>query len=210
MNQMRPGVKVRFWSPRYKNMPSVEPPGLLKLASILAIFSVVGVLIYAVALALSGTVGAVFKTSAAISVAVVHFVMPLGAIYTVATNSPLSRIVILAYSLVVYGTTVAGIGFLGGLQINFVTKFVVSTVVLVSVLSWLLGSLKMRVYYAVISGSELPDGLDRSADEILAPGAIECSLSRIGDKLGPIAEVVAGLLVIAGCAYAFLVTWGGL
>jgi hypothetical protein len=190
-------------------MPEVEPPGLLKLVAIFSIFSVVGVLIYAVALALNGSVGASPNPSDAIFVAIVHFVMPLGAIYTVATNSPLSRIVIMVYVLLMYGTAIAGIGFLGSLQIEFGVKAAVATACLLAVLYWLFGNLKMRVYYAVISGSELPGDLTQSAEEILAPSVIERHLSRIGDKVGPIAEIVAAILVIAGCAYAFLVVYGG-
>ena len=55
MSHMRPGMKIRFWTPRVKNRPDVDPPGLLKLVAALAILSVVAVLVYAVGLSLMST-----------------------------------------------------------------------------------------------------------------------------------------------------------
>ena len=88
MPHMRPGTIIKFWSPRFENRPDVEPPALLKLVGALSIFSVVGVLVYAVArqLAVGGSAGVVGVE--AMYVALLHFVMPFGVFYAINMNSP--------------------------------------------------------------------------------------------------------------------------
>lgn len=41
----RPGVKIPFGPPGFKNRPDVEPPGFLRVVAALSIFSVAGTVV---------------------------------------------------------------------------------------------------------------------------------------------------------------------
>ena len=202
---MRPGVKVKMWSPRFTNRPEVEPPGLLKLIGATSIFSVVGMLIYGVAVSISGSTSDSVGVNAAY-VVVLHFVLPLCAFYAISTNSPLSRSVIVTYILVLCAATIAGKGFLGELQIDQTYKTLATVVTLVAILAWLFGSPKMRFYYAAISNKPIPEDLVSRASELhggnwLSPKARE-NIAWVLDHLETI--VLLGFIVIV--IYAFVST----
>ena len=165
MTLMRSGIKFRLWSPRFKNKPDVGPPGLLRLVAALSIFSIIGVLVYAIAISITGIRSGPDPQSAAY-VAVLHFLIPLGIAYTVGGNYPLSRLLIAVYVVTLSIATLAGIGFLGELQIDSSRKTIGTVAVLASTILWLFQSPKMRLYYALISGKPVPTDLVDRVDEL--------------------------------------------
>jgi len=171
---MRPGTIIKFWSPRFENRPDVEPPALLKLVGALSIFSVVGALVYAVAQQMAVGGSAEVVGVEALYVAVLHFVMPFGVFYTINMNSPLSRLIIAVYTLVLSAATIAGKGFLGSLPVDDSLRLYATLAVALPVFGWLYGSPKMRFYYLTISGKPLPPELEARADQL-----------RGGPLLGP-------------------------
>ena len=179
MPHMRPGTIIKFWSPRFENRPDVEPPALLKAVGALSIFSVVGALVYAVAqqMAVGGTTEVVGVE--AMYVAILHFVLPFGVFYAINMNSPLSRLIIGVYVIVLCSATIAGKGFLGTLAVDDAVKLTASLAVAVLVLGWLYGSPKMRFYYLTISGKPLPPAMEARADQL-----------RAGPLLGPRSRAV--------------------
>ena len=207
MTHMRPGTKVPFWTPGYKNKPFINPPGLLRLFSAVCILSIVGVLVYATAKTLSVTHGTGVDGAEAIYIALVHVVLPVCIIYTVATNSPLSRILITLYCVIVYVATVTGSGITGSFSANVATRIISASVVLIAVLIWMYRSPKMRVYYALISNAVPPEDLGRPAEEIIAPTRLERALTRAEEAIMPYVEMLVGLFIVVVCIYAFLVAY---
>lgn len=163
MTNMRPGQRIRFWSPRFLNQPGVAAPGLLRLLAGVGMFSVAGVPLYAVALALTGTD---VDNAEAAYVAVVHFILPLGLFYAVNANSPLSRPIVTIYILVLGTATYMGKGFLGHLAVDDVVIRSVTLAVVPVVLLWLYATPKMRVYYALIRGRDVPFELEARRDDL--------------------------------------------
>lgn len=193
---MRPGTKVKMWSPRFKNRPEVEPPGLLKAVGALSILSVVGVLVYAVAQSVSGI--EMLGIEAAY-VATLHFVLPFGVFYAISANSPFSRLAIATYVVILCSATVSGKGFLGAVQIDETAKMVIAGGILLLVLVWLYGSPKMRFYYAAVSNHPMPPNLASRAKQLhggswLKPKARE-TLAWLLDHLET--AVLLGLIVAA-------------
>ena len=159
MSHMRPGTKVKMWVHRFTNRPDVEPPGLLKFVAAISIFSVIGMLVYAVAHSVGDTASSQPIGISAAYVALLHFILPLVTFYTVSSNSPLSRLVITIYIVTLCSATIAGKGLLGELQVDETYRTSIAVAILVVVLGWLLGSPKMRYYYAAISNKEIPKDL---------------------------------------------------
>lgn len=166
MGLLRPGTKVRFWTPGYKNRPDVSPPGLLRLVSACSVLSVVGVLLYAIAMTLTSLSFIQVDPIEAAYVATLHFVLPLCIFYAVSTNSVLSRPLIGVYFATLYVATVAGIGFLGHLPIDETTTIACATLGLVCIAWWLLRSARMRLYYALIGDRPVPQDLAGRVDEL--------------------------------------------
>ena len=165
MPHMRPGTKVKFWSPRFTNRPEVVAPGLLRLVGATSIFSVIGFLLFAVGQAFMYTsMGATGLE--ATYVTVLHFVLPLAAFYTIISNRPLSRMVIAVYVIAVCGATIAGKGFLGKLEFDPNVKTIAAIAIASAILGWLFGSPKMRYYYAAISDKPIPSDLADRVDEL--------------------------------------------
>ena len=168
MVHMRPGQRIKFWSPRFENRPDVEPPALLKLLGGLSMFSVAGTLVYAVARQLDMAGPGEVVGVEAIYVAVLHFVLPFGVFYAINMNSPLSRPIIALYALILSAATIAGKGFLGNLPVDDSIRLYATVAVALLVFGWLFGSPKMRFYYLTISGKPLPPELEARADELRA------------------------------------------
>ena len=163
MNNMRPGQRIKFWSPKFLNQPDVSAPGMLRIIAGIAMLSVAAVPFYAVVVALSGRE---VYSGEAIYIATVHFVLPFALFYSVNANSPLSRPIAAIYALVVGGMTVAGKGFLGQLPVNEGLRTTVAMAVVVTILVWLAHSPKMRAYYALLRGDEIPFELEERQDEL--------------------------------------------
>ena len=166
MPHLRPGTIIKFWSPKHENRPDVEPPALLKVVGALSVFSVAGVLVYAISRSLAVGGGGEPSGAHAVYVAILHFVLPFGVFYTINMNSPLSRWIIAIYTVVLCSATIAGKGVLGDLPLDDSLRLYASLAVAVPVLGWLFGSPKMRFYYATISGKPVPPELEARADEL--------------------------------------------
>jgi len=203
MTEMRPGTKIRFWTPGYRNRPDVQPPGLLRLVGGLSFLSVVGMLVYITALALTGTTGSYLGRESAIYIALVHFLLPLSIGYTVGVNSPASRILIVAYCGTLYAATLADKGYLGLLKIDAQIRFALATAALVLVLSWLYGSPKMRLYYLMLRNAPIPDSLAPHEATLAAKPWINPRLRATLDWLADNLEIIVilGFIIVAFYAY---------
>jgi hypothetical protein len=163
---MRPGIKFRLWSPKFKNKRSVDPPGILRLVAALSLVSIIGVLVYSVAIGTTSSSLLHIERDWAIYVTLLHFILPFCVLYAVTTNSPASRILIATYFVILYSATLAGKGYLGSLPFSIAVKGGAATVVLVSILLWLYRSPKMRCYYALISDKPIPEELQSRLSEL--------------------------------------------
>lgn len=163
MNNMRPGQRIKFWSPRFLNQPDVAAPGTLRILAGIAMLSVAGVPFYAVVVALGGRD---MYSAEAIYITTVHFVLPFALFYSVNANSPLSRPIVAIYTLVLGGMTIAGEGFLGKLPVDEGLRTTVTIVIVVAVLVWLAHSPKMRAYYALLRGDDVPIELQERQEEL--------------------------------------------
>lgn len=202
MTHMRPGQRIRFWSPKFLNEPDVAAPGLLRLLAGVGMFSVAGVPMYAVALAVTGTD---IDNAEAAYVAVVHFVLPLGLFYAVNANSPLSRPIVAVYFLILGVATYLGKGFLGHIAIDQVITQAATIVILPVVLLWLYATPKMRVYYALIRGRDIPFELEERRNDLtttdwLGPRS-KAMLSAVLDNMETI--VLMGFILATLAAF-----WG--
>ena len=198
---MRPGIKVRLWTPRFKNKPDVEPPGLLRLVAVLSIFSIIGVLVYAIAISITGMSTGPDVQSAAY-VAVLHFLLPLSIAYTIGGNHPLSRILIAIYVVVLGAATLLGLGFLGELRIGDSIKAVGSVAFLSAVLIWLFQNPKMRYYYALVSNESIPPDLEARASELAGRNWLKPKTKAILEWFADHLETVVLLGFIAVAIYA--------
>ncbi len=203
MTSMRPGTKIKFWSPKFSNRPDVEPPALLKLTGAVSVFSAVGVLVYAVAMSLVIGDSVEPLGVAALYVAVLHFVLPICTFYTINVNSPLSRFAIGFYIVILGVATISGKGVLGNLPIPENTRVIASVAVMATVIGWLFASPKMRYYYATISGRPVDDELLARSDELqggvsLSPKA-RAILEWIIDRLET--AVLLGFIAVVLYAY---------
>lgn len=203
MPNLRPGSRVTFWSPKFKHRPGVEAPLLLRLLAALSIFSVVGVLIYAVALALEGHWSTTAGAEQAPYIAVLHFALPVCIFYTVSTNSWLSRPLITVYFSVLYGATMLGKGFLGNLEFDRDVTGIVASGIFVLILAWLFRSPAMRIYYLRLSGKPIPEELAPRAAELagrVSPNPkVVAAMEWFVDHLETL--VMVGFIVLAIVAY---------
>ncbi len=205
MYHMRPGIKVPFWPHRYKNKQDVDAPALLRLVAALSMISIVGTLVYAVYHALSTLDFYGSGTYEPLYIALLHFVLPFMVLYTISTNSWLSRPFIALYNLILFGATVTGHGVLGSIGVSEVTKVSVASVFLLAVLLWLYASPTMRVYYALISGRPIPEGLEHKQDRLnagrsLSPkwrGRVEWLLDNL-ETLVMVGFIIACILAYLG------------
>ncbi len=202
---MRSGIKVRLWTPRFKNKPDVEPPGLLRLVAVLSIFSIIGVLVYAIAISITGIRTGPDAQSAAY-VAVLHFLLPLSIAYTIGGNHPLSRILIAFYVVVLGTATLLGVGFLGELHFGDSIKAVASFASISAVLIWLFRNPRMRYYYALVSNDSIPPDLEARASELAGRNWLKPKTKAILEWFADHLETVVLLGFVAVVIYAFVNT----
>ena len=204
---MRPGVKIPFWSHRFKHEGDVDAPALLRLVAVLSMISVVGTLIYGVVQALSATgssfVGAEREM---LYVALLHFVLPFVVLYTISTNSWLSRPFIALYNLILYGATITGHGVLGSIDVSETLRFAIASALLLAVLLWLYASPTMRVYYAVIGGKPIPEGLEHKQERLVAGGSLSQKWRWRMEWLLEHMETLVMVGFIIACMIAFATT----
>lgn len=204
MDHMRPGVKVRLWTGGFTSHASIDPPWLLKLVAVLAILSMVGTLVYMVAIMLSSGSGDGLANEAAIYIAVLHFLLPITVLYTVTTNAPISRFLILVYFITLYVATVLGKGFLGGLDVDESLRLIVASFMLFAIVLWLFAGPKMRFYYAMISGKPIPEDLESRAATFMDDSKLNPKTRAAIDWVADHVETIALLAMIAVTVYACL------
>ena len=206
MSTHRPGTKIRFWNPRHTNRPDIGPPLLLRLVSGLAILSVAGSLLYAVQQTLS-TIGLSSPRSIdSIYVAVLHFILPLLAAYTISNNYPVSRSVLVVYTLVLTVATLLGIGVLGQLAAQQAIIAIGLPAMFTGFIFWLYLGRKAKVYYWLIAGKPVPDEYCDVAEALredrwLNPRVREAS-NRVLDNLEIITMI--GFILLVLLAFVFL------
>jgi len=189
MSHSRPGVKITLWSAGFTNQEAVDPPWLLKTLVVLAILSMVASLLYAAATGLGAI--SVPPAEEAIYIAVLHFVLPVVVIYTVTTNSPASRFLILGYFVTVYTATPNGKGFLGAIDVHAELRTMIATVILIAIGSWLFLSPKMRFYFALIAGKPIPSDLESRAARFMDQSKLNPKVRMVIDWIVDHIETVA-------------------
>ncbi|MDH5621594.1 MAG: hypothetical protein OEY74_05885 [Gammaproteobacteria bacterium] len=198
-------TKVKLWTGGFTHEPSVDPPWLLKALSVLAMLSVVGTLVFTVAL---GTgLGSVPSLEDGIYIAVLHFILPLGVTYTITTNSPISRLLILGYFLGLYVSVVQGKGFLGNLDLDAELKAVASTAFFAAVVLWLFVAPKMRFYFALISGKSMSGDLESQAAKFMDESKLNPKVRVFIDWIVDYIETVVLVGVIVVVVFAYINMW---
>ena len=168
MGLWRPATKIRFWTPKFRNRPYVQPPGFLKLISVLSIFSIVGTVIFHLVVTLGDVAASTsIDPSSALYISVLHFLLPFAIALSISTNSPISRLLILLYFLVLSGATVLGKGYLGSIVMNDTQRTTSAIGMLLGVCAYLFLSPKMRAYYALLRGDAVPMGTGDEAVELV-------------------------------------------
>ncbi len=206
MGTRRPGTTIRFWNPRFTNQPDIGPPLLLRLVSGLAILSVVGTLLFAVFTTLSAVGVADLTSTQSLYVAVLHFVLPLVAAYTISNNYPISRLVVVVYSVMLTAATLLGIGLLGQLARQQPIIAVGVPAMFTALVFWLYLGRRPTVYYRLIAGKSVPDELRDVAESLredkwLNP-RVRDRMNRLLDKLEIITMV--SFIVIVLLAVIFI------
>jgi len=206
MGLNRPGTKIPFWNPGFRNRPEIEPPGFLRVIAALSIFSVVGTIVYSVFVTTTSLGVSEVDSEKAIYVAVLHFLLPISVSISISTNSHLSRFLISAYVLMLGIATIMGRGFLGELLSADGPRGALSIGVMTAVLAWLFTSSKARYYYSLIAGKDLPDDLIGRDDELAGKNWLSAkaksSITWVADHL----ETVVIFGFIAVVIYAFVTT----
>lgn len=195
-----PAGKLRLWAGQPVNAPFVTPPLSLRVALVMCILSVTGTLIYGVAVQLrTSTNVAVVEL---VYVTVLHFLLPLLIAWSIAVNRQFSRPLLAIYTLLVTFEAFFWIRAQSWPQQNQTYAWLGLATAVLLVFVWLYATLRMRIYYALISGRALPDGLPRSAEEILQPGRFEKMFGRLSQFVAPYFEFLAVLIVILALVLA--------
>ena len=195
-------TKVKLWTGGFTNKPSIDPPWPLRVLSALAMLSVIGTLVFAVWIEVGE--GAQPSLEDAVYIAVLHFLVPLGITYTVTTNHPMSRLLILGYCLALYVTMIQGKGSLGKLAWDPELKVVVSTTLLAAVVLWLFVSPKMRFYFAMISERPIAKDLEMQSAAFMDSSKLNPKVRIAIDWFVERLETVVLLGFIALVLYAYV------
>ena len=198
MGLWRPATRIRFWTPKFRHRSYVQAPGFLKLISAFAVFSIVGTILYYIAAALGDVASSTsIEPREALYVAGLHFLLPFVIALAITTNSGLSRPLIVVYFLVLSVATAVGEGTLGALPIGGALRVAVSVLVFVAISVYLYRGSKMRAYYALLRGNEVPKGTGTDAVELVEnpwPGRRgRALLGWLSDHLETI--VIVGLII---------------
>jgi len=199
-----PAGKFRLWVGQPVNAPFVTPPISLRGFLIVCILSVTGTLLYAVDTQLR--MGTSTPGGKEIFVSLLYFILPVLIAHSIAVNRSISRPLIVLYTSAIAFQIFR---WLEGRPESFQyrTECIASVSIgFLMILWWLFGNIKMRVYYALISGRDLPDDLPLPADELLAPGRFERSFRRIARKVAPHTEKAIVILILA----AVLLGWASM
>jgi len=150
-------VSLRSWG--FINKPSVSPPGLLKVVFLLCILSTIGTLLYGVFTTISIQSDMYDTPLLQMAVASLHFLLPIVIAYTIVVNSPLSRPLILVYTVSI-SAVFLNQWQLSGLELTLSTSRLAIVIIGAgTVIFWLYRSKKMRYYYALVSDRVVPEDL---------------------------------------------------
>ena len=206
MSINRPGTKIPFGVYTHKSKPDVEPPGLLRLLAALAIFSVVGTMLYS-ALAMSPFPGTpAIDPDKALYIAVLHFLLPIAVAYTIMMNHWVSRFLIFAYFVILYVATLMGKGVLGTVPIMSSTRTIVATAVFAVIIGWLFRGPRMRYYYALLADKPVPDDLVERGEELAGRNWLSSRTRNVIEWFADNLETVVLLGFVVVVIYAFLST----
>jgi hypothetical protein len=199
--------RFRLWSGQPVNAPMVTPPLSLRAVLVLCIVSVTGTLLYGVATELSTGAGSDKSLAALLAIVACYFLLPMLIAHTIATNRAQSRVLILAYvAAVIYALA----GVLEAARLDSAGRGVaVAGLVAAPLLIawWLYRSPRLRLYYALVAGKEVPDDLRSSTATLLVPGRLEAMFGQAARRLAPWFETAAVLLVLLGIIVA--ISWTG-
>ncbi|MEM1176613.1 MAG: hypothetical protein AAGA33_03035 [Pseudomonadota bacterium] len=206
MGIFRPGTRVRFWTPRYTNRPDIGPPLPLRIVSGLSILSVVGTLLYAVFETLSTLESWGLSAFDALYIAVLHFLLPLAAAYTLSGNYPISRLVVSLYCLTLAGATATGRGMLGALAADSTLLAILVPGLLVSFVAWLFLAPGPRAYYLMVAGRDVPEPLRSAAASLKESRWLSERVRHALDRLLDYLELftMIGFIVTVILVVAFL------
>jgi hypothetical protein len=162
--------------------------------------SLVGTIIYAVFSILGNVDDFGGSIARMIFLIVVCFVFPVAIMYSISTNSPTSRILLVAY----FGTTIFSIVNFDLLsskpRVNVV--LIGFTIFAIGNTLWLFTSARARVYFALIRNVPVPHELSHLVETFTSVSATELWFRRLGKLLEPLEPifilVFSIVLVIAG------------
>lgn len=206
MGTKRPGVKIPFGSPDFKNKPDVEPPGFLRIIAAFSVFSIIGTTVYSVFVTTTGLGQSDLDSEKAIYVAVLHFLLPISVVIAISTNSHLSRFLISAYFLVLGCATFMGRGYLGTVPLDDGLRATLSIVVVGLILVWLFGSSKSRYYYSLIAGKDLPKDLVGRDSELAGKHWLSAGTKSLVNWTADHLETFVLLGFVVVVIYAFMST----
>lgn len=189
-----PAGKFYLWYGQPVNVPHVTPPLSLRAFLVVCILSVTGTLFYGVATELGG--GPRYSPLEMTGIAIVYFVLPVLAAHTISTNHAVSRTLI---SVFLVALTTRALSILESASIGDDARAIlmlVGFVVAGLLVWWLFFSMKIRVYYALITGADIPIGLDRPVEEVLGASPMERRFGRFAKKVAPYTEKILIVLVI--------------
>ena len=191
---MRPSGSLKLWTGGFINRPGLGPPGYLRFILLLCMASLVYTLFYAVFVTL-GNVGNPYDSAIQmVSEALILFVSPFLILYTISTNNPLSKVLLLAH----LGVTSTSLVYFEYAFADSVTDPLLIGFVLymLNTVAWLLFSPRSRVYYALIGNSPVPAELEHLVDEYAVPGPFELWIRRVWAFLEPYTPLVIILMSI--------------
>lgn len=196
------GSRFKLWVGQPVNAAFVTPPASLRVVLVLCILSSTGVLLYGVAnqLALGGS--AFYSLEQAAFFISCYFLLPILIAHTIATNWPISRVLIVVYSVALAFQTIQAVY---DLRLGPNGRGLVTGLVFISLLGvvwWLFGSKKLRIYYSLIVGDGIPDDIEGTLEEQMAPGRAEQIFGRLADIIGPYFEGAVIVIVFIALAYA--------
>mgnify|MGYP003652465809 CR=1 FL=1 len=180
----------------------VTPPLSLRAVLVLCIVSVTGTLLYGVATELSSGAGSGKSIPALLAIVACYFLLPMLIAHTIANNRAQSCVLILAY---VAALLYALAGVIESARLDDAGRSVAAAGLVAAPLLvawWLYGSPRLRLYYALVSGKEIPIDLRARTDALLVPGRLEALFGQVARWLAPWFETAAVLLVLMGIIVA--------
>lgn len=191
------GGKFRLGAVFEVNQPDVPPPLGLAVAAALCILPLVALLVLGIAQLLSQHADSMYSAKESLILAVVAGVLPMLTIHSITTNRSMSRWLLLS---LVCGLLLLSLRWID--LFNTAPSFGLAAFLLLAIGWWLFRSPRMRVYYALISGNEIPQDLSHIE---LRTRTEEAIVSWLGD-LVPYLEGLVVLLVIAAVVYGIINT----